>query len=105
MARYTRASGEACNMAVRIKRQHQKRQGSVLWVSRLARLVSCFKLNNGDDLKDHLLSGLSAVGVPKVLKDTAFPFNYNKIEELIAIIKDHDIGCVIMEPQRSDPPR
>jgi glutamate-1-semialdehyde aminotransferase/spore coat polysaccharide biosynthesis protein SpsF (cytidylyltransferase family) len=105
MARYTRASGEACNMAVRIGRAASKKDkvafcGYHGWHD----WYLASNWNNGDDLKEHLLSGLSAVGVPKVLKDTAFPFNYNKIEELIAIIKDHDIGCVIMEPQRSEPP-
>ena len=106
MARYTRASGEACNMAVRIGRS----------ASRKEKIAFCgyhgwhdwylaSNWNNGDDLKEHLLSGLSAVGVPKGLKDTAFPFNYNKIEELIEIIKNHDIGCIIMEPQRSEPPK
>ena len=106
MARYTRASGEACNMAVRIGRAASNKD----------KIAFCgyhgwhdwylgSNWNNGDDLKEHLLSGLSAVGVPKGLKDTAFPFNYNKIEELIEIIKNHDIGCIIMEPQRSEPPK
>ena len=106
MGRYTRASGEACSMAVRIGRAASKKD----------KIAFCgyhgwhdwylgSNWNNGDDLKEHLLSGLSAVGVPKGLKDTAFPFNYNKIEELIEIIKNHDIGSIIMETQRSEPPK
>ena len=106
MARYTRASGEACNMAVRIGRAASKKDkiafcGYHGWHD----WYLASNWNNGDDLKDHLLPGLSSIGVPKVLKDTAFPFNYNKIEELIEIIKTQDIGCIIMEPQRSEPPK
>ena len=106
MARYTRASGEACNMAIRIGRAASNKDkiafcGYHGWHD----WYLASNWNNGDDLKEHLLSGLNAVGVPKVLKDTAFPFNYNKIEEFIEIIKNHDIGCVIMETQRSEPPK
>jgi len=106
MARYTRASGEACSMAVRIGRAASKKDkiafcGYHGWHD----WYLASNWNNGDDLKEHLLSGLSAAGVPKNLKDTAFPFNYNKIEELIEIIKNHDIGSIIMEPQRSEPPK
>ena len=35
------------------------------------------KYNNGNDLSNHLLSGLNPAGVPKGLENTAFPFNYN----------------------------
>ena len=106
MARYTRASGEACTMAVRIGRAASKKDkiafcGYHGWHD----WYLASNWNNGDDLKDHLLSGLSAVGVPKSLKNTAFPFNYNKIDELIHIIDNEDIGCIIMEPQRSEPPK
>jgi glutamate-1-semialdehyde 2,1-aminomutase len=106
MARYTRASGEACNMAVRIARAASKKDkvafcGYHGWHD----WYLAANWNNGNDLKDQLLSGLSAVGVPKNLKNTAFPFHYNKIEELEDIIKNHDIGTVVMEPQRSEPPK
>ena len=106
MARYTRASGEACNMAIRIGRAASNKDkiafcGYHGWHD----WYLASNWNNGDDLKEHLLSGLSAIGVPKALKDTAFPFNYNKIEELIEIIKNHDIGCIIMETQRSESPK
>jgi glutamate-1-semialdehyde 2,1-aminomutase len=106
MARYSRASGEACCMGVRIGRAASKKDkvafcGYHGWHD----WYLASNWNNGNDLKDHLLPGLNPLGVPKVLKDTAFPFNYNKIEELITIVKNHDIGCVIMEPQRSEPPK
>ena len=106
MARYTRASGEACNMAVRIARVASGKDNIAFcgyhgwhdWY-----LAS--NLNNGVELDDHLLKGLTPNGVPRVLKNTAFPFHYNKINELINIIKKHNIGTVIMETQRSVEPK
>ena len=83
MARYTRAAGEACAMSVRIARAASKKDkiafcGYHGWHD----WYLAANWNNGDDLSNHLLSGLSPIGVPKNLKNTAFPFNYNKIEEL-----------------------
>jgi len=105
MARYTRASGEACSMAVRIGRASSGKD----------KIAFCgyhgwhdwyLSTNHNDDstLDNHLIKGLSPSGVPKALKNTAFPFNYNRFEELLKITDNHDIGCIIMEPQRSEPP-
>lgn len=106
MARYTRAAGEACAMAVRIARAASKKDkiafcGYHGWHD----WYLASNWNNGDDLSSHLLSGLSPIGVPKNLKNTAFPFNYNKIEELEEILKNHDIGSIIMEPLRCSRPK
>ena len=45
------------------------------------------------------------MGVPKALKNTSYPFGYNKLNELEDIIARHgkDIGVIIMEPQRGVP--
>ena len=106
MARYTRAAGEACTMAVRIARAASKKDkiafcGYHGWHD----WYLASNWNNGDDLSTQLLSGLSPIGVPKNLKNTAFPFNYNKIEELEEILENHDIGSIIMEPLRSEYPK
>jgi len=106
MARYTRAAGEACAVAVRIARAASKKDkiafcGYHGWHD----WYLASNWNNGDDLSTHLLSGLSPVGVPKNLKNTAFPFNYNKIEELEEILENHDIGSIIMEPLRGSRPK
>jgi len=106
MARYTRAAGEACAMSVRIARAASKKDkiafcGYHGWHD----WYLAANWNNGDDLSNHLLSGLSPIGVPKNLKNTAFPFNYNKIEELQEIMENHDIGTIIMEPLRSEYPK
>ena len=62
--------------------------------------------NLGDDstLGGHLLPGLAPKGVPSNLKGTMFPFNYNKIEELEAIVTNHDIGVIKMEVFRNVEP-
>ena len=61
-------------------------------------------LGNEHGLDEHLLPGLSPDGVPRVLKDTIFPFNYNDFEQLLSIVNENDIGVIKMEVQRSDPP-
>ena len=106
MARYTRSGGEACSVAVRIGRTASKKDkiafcGYHGWHD----WYLAANWNKGDDLDSHLIKGLSPNGVPKNLKNTAFPFNYNKIEELYKILENHDIGTIIMETQRSEPPK
>ncbi|MEP6803963.1 MAG: aminotransferase class III-fold pyridoxal phosphate-dependent enzyme, partial [Flavobacterium sp.] len=57
--------------------------------------------NGSDDLSGHLIPGLSPKGVPKNLKDTVFPFNYNNYEELLSIVEKNDIGVIKMEVVRN----
>ena len=53
-------------------------------------------------LEDHLIPGLNPSGVPKGLKNTVFPFQYNNIEELKTIIRENpDLAAVKMEVVRS----
>jgi len=63
--------------------------------------------NLGDDnnLTEHLLPGLNPKGVPKDLKGSVIPFNYNHIDELEVIIKNHDIGVIKMEVSRNKEPQ
>ena len=57
----------------------------------------------GDDasLDGHLLPGLQPNGVPRNLKGTVFPFNYNNFAELEALVSAHDIGVIKMEVVRN----
>ena len=63
-------------------------------------------LGTENALGEHLLPGLSPAGVPKGLADTAFPFRYNNLEELKAIISKHGKGlaAIVMEPIRDAKP-
>ena len=67
----------------------------------MARLVYFANLNNDENLDGHLLAGLKPKGVPRNLKGTVFPFNYNCFEELVALVNQHDIGVIKMEVERS----
>ena len=43
--------------------------------------------------------------MPKVLRGSVVPFRYNQFKELERIIRDNqDIGVIIMEVERSEPP-
>jgi len=64
-----------------------------------------FQEKNKNNLSSHLMGGLEAKGVPKNLKNTAFPFTYNNLDELNNIIKNHDIGAIKMEVSRNFKPK
>jgi glutamate-1-semialdehyde 2,1-aminomutase len=107
MVRYARSGGEAMAMAVRIARAHTRRE----------RIAFCgyhgwhdwyLAANLAADhaLDGHLLPGLEPAGVPRGLIETAFPFRYNHIEELEAIVRHHpnQLAAVVMEPIRNAEP-
>ena len=52
-------------------------------------------------MSSHLLGGLSPNGVPKNLKNTVYPFNYNNFEELLSIVENNEIGVIKMEVVRN----
>ena len=52
----------------------------------------------------HLLPGLQPNGVPRNLKNTVFPFNYNNFAELEALVNEQDIGVIKMEVVRNKGP-
>lgn len=107
MARYARSGGEACAIAVRIGRAASGKSG-VAFCGYHGWHDWYIAANIGDEsgLDDHLLPGLLPGGVPRSLKGTAFPFDYNKIESLEALMTKHghEIGVIIMEPERNMAP-
>lgn len=107
MVRYARTGGEAMAIAVRIARARNRKEKIVFcgyhgWHD----WYLAANLGEGDALDGHLLPGLNPAGVPRSLIHTAFPFHYNKIEELEAIISGHrdDIAAIVMEPVRNYEP-
>ena len=102
MVRFARAGGEANAIAIRIARAASGRDKVAIcgyhgwhdWY---------LSANLGDDksLDGHLLPGLEPNGVPRNLKGTVFPFNYNRFDELEALIDGHDIGVIKMEVVRN----
>ena len=43
--------------------------------------------------------------MPESLRDTIYTFNYNRFDELEALVQAHDIGVIKMEVCRSEQPK
>jgi glutamate-1-semialdehyde aminotransferase len=107
MARFSRSGGEAMMVAVRIVRAATGRD-IVLFCGYHGWHDWYIAANLSDDsaLDGQLLPGLKPAGVPRHLKDTSFPFNFNnKTEFQNLLIKYKDkIAAVVMEPIRNVEP-
>ncbi|HEU0118230.1 MAG TPA: aminotransferase class III-fold pyridoxal phosphate-dependent enzyme, partial [Alphaproteobacteria bacterium] len=102
MVRFARSGGEANAIAIRIARAASGRDNVAIcgyhgwhdWY---------LSANLGDEknLAGHLLPGLEPKGVPQNLRGTVFPFNYNDIAGLEALVKEKNIGVIKMEVVRN----
>ena len=102
MVRFARTGGEANSIAIRIARAASGKDNVAIcgyhgWHD----WYLSANHNQGDDLSSHLLSGLKPNGVPKNLKNTVYPFNYNDFDELLSIVNSNDIGVIKMEVVRN----
>jgi glutamate-1-semialdehyde 2,1-aminomutase len=105
MARLARSGGEANAIAIRIARAASGKDKVAIcgyhgwhdWY---------LSANLGDDksLDGHLLPGLEPNGVPRSLRGTVFPFNYNNFAQLEALVNTQDIGVIKMEVVRNAGP-
>ncbi len=107
MVRYARGGGEAMAIAVRIARARTRRDkvafcGYHGWHD----WYLAANLGERDALDGHLLPGLAPAGVPRGLAGTAFPFHYNRLNELESIVADHGdaLAAIVMEPIRDHQP-
>jgi glutamate-1-semialdehyde 2,1-aminomutase len=105
MARFTRSGGEAGAVAVRIARaaagkDHIAFCGYHGWHD----WYLSANLGDSEALDGHLLPGLSPQGVPRDLKGSASPFEFNNLENLRQVVKEHSSGVIYMEVERSQPP-
>ena len=103
--KFTRTGGEANAVSVRIARAASGKEkiafcGYHGWHD----WYLAANLPNDNNLNNHLLPGLETKGVPKSLRNTVFPFNFNNYDELENIVMNHDIGVIKMEIFRNDPP-
>ena len=106
MVRFARSGGEANAIAIRIARAASGRDKvAVCGYHGWHDWYLSANLGNDKGLDGHLLPGLEPNGVPRNLKGSVFPFNYNNFEELEALVKIHDIGVIKMEVQRSNVPK
>ncbi|MBD3426530.1 MAG: aminotransferase class III-fold pyridoxal phosphate-dependent enzyme [Candidatus Omnitrophica bacterium] len=104
MVRFSRTGGEAAAMAVRIARASTGRD-IVLFCGYHGWHDWYLSANLADDsgLDGHLLPGLEPRGVPRELKGTSIPFQYNDSDGFLALLEKYRsrIAAVIMEPVRN----
>lgn len=107
MARFARSGGEANAIAIRIARAASGRDkvafcGYHGWHD----WYLAANLSDGTTLAGHLLPGLEPRGVPQDLSGSVLPFNYNRFDELEALVAAHDdIGVIKMEVSRNEGPK
>jgi glutamate-1-semialdehyde aminotransferase len=102
MVRFARSGGEANSIAIRIARAASgKDKVAICGYHGWHDWYLSANHNGGDNLSSHLIPGLSPNGVPRNLKDTVYPFNYNDFEGLSEIINSNDIGIIKMEVVRN----
>lgn len=106
MARFARSGGEANAIAVRIARAASGKDkvafcGYHGWHD----WYLAANLSDGKTLAGHLLPGLEPKGVPQDLSGSVLPFNYNRFDELEALVAAHDIGVIKMEVSRNEGPK
>lgn len=106
MVRFARTGREANAVAVRIARAASGRNrvaicGYHAWHD----WYLAANVGELERLAENLLPGLAPVGVPRSLGGTVLPFEYNRVDQLKALVSAHDdIGVIVMEPIRSVEP-
>ena len=106
MVRLARSGGEANAIAIRIARAATgKDKVAICGYHGWHDWYLSANLGDEKNLAGHLLPGLEPNGVPKSLRGTVFPFNYNNFDELKVLVDAHDIGVIKMEVMRNHEPR
>jgi glutamate-1-semialdehyde 2,1-aminomutase len=106
MVRLARSGGEANAIAIRIARAASgKDKVAICGYHGWHDWYLSANLSDDSSLDGHLLPGLQPNGVPRNLKGTVFPFNYNSYTELEALVNTHDIGVIKMEVVRNQDPQ
>ncbi len=102
MVRFARSGGEANAIAIRISRAASgKDKVAICGYHGWHDWYLSANLSDDENLSGHLLPGLDPTGVPKNLKNTVFPFNYNNYQALETLVNTHDIGVIKMEVSRN----
>ena len=105
--RFAKTGGEAMAIAVRIARAYTSRD-KVLFCGYHGWHDWYLSANLADSeaLDGHLLPGLEPKGVPRGLKGTTMPFEYNDLQTFLKLFKEHEkeLAAVIMEPVRNHLP-
>lgn len=106
MAKFAKTGGEANALAIRIARAYTKTDKvAVCGYHGWHDWYLAANLKKKNSLKNHLSNNLKISGVPKVLKNTVFTFEYNNFEKFKKIIEKNRIKIVKMEVRRFDEPK
>jgi glutamate-1-semialdehyde 2,1-aminomutase len=106
MVRFARTGGEVNSITVRIARAASgKDKVAICGYHGWHDWYLSANLGDEKNLAGHLLPGLNPRGVPKSLRGTVLPFNYNKFTELEELVNTQDIGVIMMEVSRNQGPQ
>ena len=106
MVRFARSGGEANAIAIRIARAATgKSKVAICGYHGWHDWYLAANLADAGGLAGHVLPGLEPNGVPQSLHGTVLPFNYNRFDELNALVNSHDIGVIKMEVSRNEGPK
>ena len=104
MVRFTKSGGEAMSVAVRIARTYKKKD-KVLFCGYhgWSDWYISANLKNTNKLNQHLLPGISSLGIPKSLGGLTLPFEFNNEKDFKIKFKKNlkTLSCVILEPART----
>jgi len=105
MVRLARTGGEANAVAIRIARAASSRDKVAIcgyhgWHD----WYLAANLGSDENLTGHLLPGLEPKGVPQNLRGSVMPFRYNNFPELEVLVRNHNIGTIMMEVSRNEGP-
>ena len=105
-ARFTRSGGEANAVAIRIARAYSiKSNIAICGYHGWHDWYLSTNLSDKKNLDSHLMKNLSINGVPRNLKNTVFPFEYNNFKQLKRLVEDKNIGIIKMEVERNYVPK
>jgi glutamate-1-semialdehyde 2,1-aminomutase len=105
-AGFARSGGEANAIAIRIARAATgKEKVAICGYHGWHDWYLSANLQDDKSLDGHLFPGLEPQGVPRNLRGTVFPFNYNNFSQLEELVKTDDIGVIKMEVMRNQGPQ
>ena len=107
MVRLGKSGGESDVVAIRIARGFTGRDKVVFcgyhgWHD----WYIAANLESPDNLNKQLLPNVPTKGVPKCLRGTAIPFEYNNLSSLKEVLERNkgEVACIIMEPSKTNLP-
>lgn len=104
--KFARTGGEANAIAIRMARAYTKKDNiAVCGYHGWHDWYLSANLKNRDTLSSLLMSGLEIAGVPQILKNSIYTFEYNNFESLLKLIKNKNIGTIMMEVKRNHEPK